>query len=112
MKKCKNEIEGKCAKYACSGVVELCVQHGQDNTGCDAVNTWMAGATLFWLDTDGLKDSQRFGAITSLVSSRSVCAVFGGTLRDTLTRRRALQHQETWLDQHFRAADHGSQLAV
>ena len=56
--------------------------------------------------------AQRCGAITRLVSTRSVCAVFGGTLRDTLTKERVIQHKGTWLDQHFRATDHGSKLAV
>ena len=39
--------EKKRNKYACSGVANLCVQHEQDNTGCDAVNAWMTCATLF-----------------------------------------------------------------
>ena len=40
--------------FARSARAVVCVQHEVENTRCDAVNTWMTCATLFWLDTDGL----------------------------------------------------------
>ena len=44
-----------CICNARSTRVVVCVQHEQDNTGCDAINACMTSATLFWLDTDGFQ---------------------------------------------------------
>ena len=54
-------------------------QHGQDNTGCDAVNSWMTWSALFWLDTDGWTERRCYNN-----SARSVCAVFGSVVRSAI----------------------------
>ena len=49
---------------------------------------------------------------TSLLSTRSVYAVFGAVLRSVtqLCKQRVNDKKETWLEQHCRATDHNSKL--
>ena len=49
---------------------------------------------------------------TSLVSTRSVCAVFGSVEHSVtqLCRQRVYDMKETWVEQHFRATDHSGKL--
>ena len=85
---------------------------GKDNKGWNSLNTWMLWRHSFvWLMQT---DVQRCGVMgsTSLVSTRSLCAVLGSMVRSVTQpcRQRVNDMKETWLEQHFHTTDNNSKL--
>ena len=80
----------RCSKNARESVVELCAQHGQDNTGSDTLNACMdyiCNTLLASIQTA----RRRGGDTTKLVRTRSVCAVSGSVTQ--LTWQRLVRHK-------------------